>query len=91
MEPRGSSLGLLLFTYPLPPIVFSWAVQGLLGRVHTDVVVTFFRGALTTTRKHIRFSFSQNAPSPYESVNRVKGLSLALSVGLQPATSRDIT
>jgi hypothetical protein len=85
MEPRSSSHRLLLFTYPLPPIVFSWAVQDLLERVHTDVVVTFLRGALTTTRKPIRFSFSRNAPSPYESVNMATGLSLALPVGLEPA------
>ncbi|MDH5745100.1 MAG: hypothetical protein OEZ52_16280, partial [Candidatus Aminicenantes bacterium] len=69
----------------------SWAVQGLMGRVHTDVVVTFLRGTSTTTRKPIRFSFSRNAPPLQESVNRVTGLPLALPVGLQNATSRDIT
>lgn len=45
MEPRSSSRRLLLFTYSLPLSFFSWAVQDLLERVHTDVAVTFFRGA----------------------------------------------
>ena len=40
---------------------FSW-VKSPLER-GTGVVVTFFRGALTTTRKLVRFSFSWMAPS----------------------------